>query len=234
MCLPATAIPAATLAVNAATAAASAGIGIYQAQQQNAIAQQQIMAQQQAANQQMMLAQQQDQLRFNQATDQARLARQGQIARHTGQIKAQEAAYRAYGQNLVNIDNAANRAYQTEQLKLKEARDAQAFKSQEIYAKAIGAKGKILAQGQTGQSIGAQVNDAERQAGFAQAKESATMKSKQTQAAFAFERTAEQQRSAMNAAASRLPAPIQAPQLAADPYGGNYTGALDIPTYEFG
>ena len=134
----------------------------------------------------------------------------------TGAIRANEAASKAYGQNVANIQDASSRKYRTEQLKLKEARDAQAFKTQEIYAKQIGAQGKVLATGQIGASIGAQVRDTQRQAGFAEAKEAATFESKATQSALAMEDTAIQEESALNNAFNALPAPVQAPQLARD------------------
>ena len=229
MCLPAAAIPAATLAVSAVSTAASVGMGIYSAQQQ----QQAVARQQQQANRQLQQQRVADQMAYNNQVTQARYARAGQIAQHQGLIRANEAASSAYGRNLANIQDASNRKYRTEQLKLKEARDAQAFKTQEIYAKAIGAQGKILAQGQTGQSIGAQVNDSIRQAGFATAQESATFDSKLTQSALAMEDTSIQEESAMNSAYNALPASPTAPLLAQDPSGGIYTGGMGIPTYNW-
>ena len=229
MCLPAAAVPAVSLAVSAI----STGYGMYAGQQQANAQAENARRQQEQANQALAQQRVNDQIAYNQQVEQARRARQGQILQHQGAVRAGEAAYKAYGKQIANIQDASNRKYRTEQLKLKEARDAQAFKTEEIYAKMIGAQGKVLAQGQTGQSIGAQVNDAARQAGFATAKESATFESKATQAALAMEDTSIQEESSMNTAWNALPAPVQAPILSQDPGGGSYTGSLGIPTYNW-
>ena len=228
MCIAAAAVPAISLAVSAV----STGFGIYQGQQQAQYQAQQARRAQQNQNRQLQEQARRDQLANNQAIEQARYQRQAQINQHQGQVRAMEASYKSYNQQIVNNDMAANRKYRTEQLKMKEARDVQAFKTQENYAKMIGAQGKVLAQGMTGQSIGAQVNDATRQAGFAEAKEAATLESKLTQGALAMEDTQIQQESANNQAWNALPAPVQAPQLASDPAGG-YTGSMGIPTYNW-
>ena len=150
-----------------------------------------------------------------------------------GRVKANEAGMAAYAKNVASIQDASNRKYRTEQLKLMEARQAQAFKSQEIYAKMIGAQGKVLAQGQTGQSIGAQVNDAARQAGFANAKKAQPSSPSRCKLASQWKTAAVQEESALNSAWNGMPAPVAAPMLAKDPGGGVYTGSMAIPTYNW-
>ena len=95
-------------------------------------------------------------------------------------------------------------------MKLNEKRDELAFKSQEIYAKQIGDAGRILAAGQSGQSVGALVRDAETQSGFAQAKENASFRSARQQMDLELVKAGMENESANNIAFSNLPlAPIQ-------------------------
>ena len=141
MCIAAAAVPAISLAVSAV----STGFGIYQGQQQAQYQAQQARRAQQNQNRQLQEQARRDQLANNQAIEQARYQRQAQINQHQGQVRAMEASYKSYNQQIVNNDMAANRKYRTEQLKMKEARDVQAFKTQENYAKMIGAQGKVLA-----------------------------------------------------------------------------------------
>ena len=212
MCIAAAAVPAWSLAVSAATAVATTGLGIYQSQQQAAYQRQQADLARRQQAQQIAAQRAQQQSSYNNAVTQARYTRQGQIQQHMGQIKAQFAAGEAAQQQIVNNQLAANRTQTAEQLKLKEARDKAAFRSQEIYAKQIGAMGRVMAMGQTGQSIGAIARDVNRQAGFAEAKEMATLRSAGTAADMQMQTAQAQLQSANNQAWNSVPS-VQAPFL---------------------
>lgn len=80
-----------------------------------------------------------------------------------------------------------NTAYMQEQQKLSEVRQKAAFESQTALAKSIGAKGKILAAGRSGQSVGLLVNDVERQSGFKIAAESASVDSAEAASSIAMQ-----------------------------------------------
>lgn len=199
---------------------ASTGLGIYQSQQQ---------AQAQAAQSRMAMD-----LQYRQAQQQVNNERQQQILRHIGDVKSQQAAAISYQKQLFNNSEAANRVYTAEQFKLSEARARAAFKSQEILAKQIGATGRVLASGATGQSVGLLMNDAERQAGFARAQENATLRSAALSSAFAMENGFGEAVSANNLAFSRVPLPVQAPLLAPDAVGVGTNLGLGVPAYNWG
>lgn len=101
-------------------------------------------------------------------------------------------------------NQAANRTYMAEQAKIDEARKKAAFEQQAILAKSIGDKGKVLAAGRTGQSVGLLVNDIERQAGFALAQEGAMARSKGELATIGMESAFLQAQSENNRAASQV------------------------------
>ena len=244
MCVAAAAVPAISLAVSAV----STGYGIYQGQQQAQYQQQQAaMAQQQAQQnyqlqQQQLAAQQQQaanaaQMQYNNSVTQSRYQNQMAINQHQGDVRAQQAARMSYEQQVVNNEAAANRVYTSEQLKLKEARDKAAFRSQEVYAKQIGAMGKVLASGQTGKSVARRAQDTERQAGFAKAEAAASLDSANIAADFAMIGAEQKLEGANNQAFSAVPDPVQSPFLAADPApapGFGYTGDMGIPSYNWG
>ena len=114
----------------------------------------------------------------------------------------------------VDLNNeAASRAYETEQTKLSEARKKASFARQSNLAKMIGAKGSILSSGRTGQSIGLLVNDAERQSGFAQAQADASLESSITAASIGMDTAFTQSQSANQQADNQVPIFPQAPYL---------------------
>lgn len=207
MCLPAAGLAAASQVVGMIGTVA----GIAQAQQSAAM---------QAAQ-----AQQQIDLQARQRAEQAQLQNKQALMQQQGQARAEQAAKLSYYKNLDNINSAANKTYVQEQTKLQEARTKAAFKNQSILAKSIGAQGKLLASGATGQSVGLLALDAERQAGFAQAQQNASVDSAAIQGAITQDVAFDQAQSSANQAFSRLPAPTQAPVL--DPYG---MAGLEIPT----
>jgi hypothetical protein len=210
MCLATTAL---TLqAISIGVSAVSSGLSLIQAQN--------------SANMQARQAQQQIDLQARQRTEQAQLANKRALTQYSGQIRAQQESTRSYFKQLDNINSAANKTYVQEQAKLAEARTKAAFKNQAILAKSIGVQGKILASGTTGQSVGLLALDAERQAGFAQAQQNASVDSAAQQSAISQDIAFDQAQSAANQAFNRTPPPSQAPIL--DPYG---MAGLEIPSY---
>lgn len=223
MCLPIAGAAAGSAAAlsnslaifGAITSAVSTVAGIAQAQQSANTAAQQ--ARIQTLNQQR----------------QVELSRQATMMRHMGDVRAQQVATLAYQKQVFNNSEAANRVYVAEQTKLWEASQRAAFKAQEIYARQIGSLGRVLSSGATGQSVGLLAMDSQRQAGFAQAEQNATMRSAYAQAGVAMQGAAIEQESANNLAYSRLPAPVQAPQYEAWPVGVGGTRDIGIPTYNW-
>ena len=210
MCLATTAL---TLqAISIGVSAVSSGLSLIQAQN--------------SANMQARQAQQQINLQAQQRTEQAQLANKRALTQYRGQVRAQQESTRSYFKQIDNINSAANKTYVQEQAKLAEARTKAAFKNQAILAKSIGVQGKILASGTTGQSVGLLALDAERQAGFAQAQQNASVESAALQSAISQDVAFDQAQSAANQAFSRTPPPSQAPIL--DPYG---MAGLEIPSY---
>ena len=105
-----------------------------------------------------------------------------------------------YQEQVRNNNEAANRVYMAEQSKITEARKKAAFENQASLAKAIGAKGAILAAGRTGQSIGLLVGDVERQQGFEQAQTQATIENAQVMVGVGMDTALNQASSANNQA----------------------------------
>ena len=205
---------------------ASSAIGIMQGQQQ---AQQQ----QQAAALQARQAQQNMDLQYQQAQRSAFQERQAQVQKHRGEVRAQQANRLSYYQQINNNNEAANKTYTQEQVKLKEAQTAAAFKAQANYAKSIGARGKILASGATGQSVGLLAMDVDRQAGFATAEQNASLRSAEQAAAIGMDIGYTQAKSANNAAYSKLMPTVEAPLFTPDPQGVGENLNLGIPTYNW-
>ena len=184
-----------------------------------------IMQAQQSAAMQAAQAQQQIDMQHRQRQEQAQLANKQALMQQQGQARQEKASKLAYYKNLDNINSAVNKTYVQEQVKLQEAKTKAAFKNQQILAKSIGAQGKILASGATGQSVGLLALDAERQAGFAQAQQNASVDSAAIQGAITQDIAFDQAKSSANQAFSRTQAPTQAPIL--DPYG---MAGLEIPS----
>lgn len=221
MCLPAAAVAGAGFAqamqvAGLAISAISTVAGIAQAQQQAAFAQQQAAIQTQNAQQQ------------------ANFERQSIANKHIGDVKAQQAATNSYVRQLFNNDTAANKVYMQEQAVMSEAAAKAAFKSQEIYAKQIGAVGSVLSTGMSGQSVGLLALDAERQAGFAQAQSDASLRSADIMSGIRSDMAFNKAESANNEAASRVPAPVSAPMMSPWPMGIGGSKDPGVPSYNWG
>ena len=169
------------------------------------------------------------QLQIQQQRQQAEVQNQQLANQYVGEVAAQQAQTMAYERQMLNDQTAANKAHVQEQLKLDEARAQAAFKSQEILAKSIGAKGSVLATGATGQSVGLLAMDADRQGGLQQAQQDATIRSAAKAAATGSEIAFSQADSAANQAYSQLAVPIQGPQFSGSPGGG----PIEQPTYNW-
>ena len=188
----------------------------------------------QSMNMQAAQYKQQMDLQYQQAQQQADMQNKQIQADHQGRVRQEIAARRAYEQQLVNNNTAANKSYVQEQAKLQEAKAQAAFKAQSNYAKAIGSQGKVLASGATGQSVGLLAMDAERQEGFATAQASAGLRSAEAQSAVGMDIAFEQAKSANNQAWNKLPTPTQAPVFASKPVGIGKDLGLGIPAYDWG
>ena len=80
-------------------------------------------------------------------------------------MRAYQTSEQAYNQQLDLNRQAANRAYEREQLKLKGEYDKASQDAQDLLVAKMQAQGQALASGRTGQSIGLLVNDAQREYG---------------------------------------------------------------------
>lgn len=179
-----------------------------------------------------MATQQQD-LAFRQAQQQQNFQNKATIQKHIGDVKAQQAASLAAEKAFFYGDQAANASYVSQQEKFKEIQTKAAFKAQEIYAKSIGGKGRILASGATGQSIGLLALNEERLAGFALAEQNATVRSAEMALGNSMEGTRLKALSNINTIASKTPTPVMAPTLAPKPIGIGEDLGLGIPSYNW-
>lgn len=179
--------------------------------------------------QQAQFAQQQANLQLQQQRQAAEVQNQNLANQYTADVATQQAQRKAYEQQLLNNSTAASKSFAQEQNKLNEARTKAAFKAQEIYGKQIGAKGSVLATGATGQSVGLLALDADRQTGFGQAEQNATVQSAADQAAVAGDSIYTQLESTNNQAYSQLAIPVAQPQYQGSPGGG----PIDAPTYRW-
>ena len=202
-----------------AISAASTGIGMYQAQQ--------------SMQYQADMARQQQDLSYRQAQQQQRFQNESIVNKHIGQVKAQQAASNAANMAWFYGDQSANKAWVSQQQKFNEVKDKAAFKSQTILAKMIGSKGKVLASGATGQSVGLLALDAERRGGFAQAEQDATVRSAEMAMGNSMETTRIKALSNSNKIGSMLDFPVQAPQLSPEPIGIGKDLELGIPAYSW-
>jgi hypothetical protein len=84
------------------------------------------------------------------------------IAGYQAQSQAARASERAYQEQRRLNQEAANRAYQQQQLKLKGEFDQASQKAEQLLVQRLQAQGSALAAGRTGQSIGGLLADAER------------------------------------------------------------------------
>ena len=215
-------IAIAGLAITAAATTAQ----VVQAQQNARLQAQMARAEQDRAAQQMNLS-------YQQAQQQQFTQNQQIVARHVGNVRAQQESRLAFERGEVNRLAGANRAYVERQMNLKNAKDQAAFRMQEIYAKSIGTQGSVLASGVTGQSVGLLALDAERQAGFAAAKEEASVASAYDAAALGQQAVSDQLLSESNVAFGNVINPVQAPMFAPKPIGQGTDLGLGIPSYNW-
>jgi len=225
MCVPVAGLAGAQLVTaqialaGLAISAASIGVSMYQSQQSM-----QFQAE--------MTKQQQD-LSYRQAQQQQRFTNEQIVNKHIGQVKAQQAASNAANTAWFYGDQSANSAWVSQQQKFKEAKDAATFKTQNIFAKMIGSRGKILATGVTGQSVGLLALDAERRGGFAQAEQDATVRSAEMAMGNSMETTRLKALSNSNKIGSMLDFPVVAPRLSPQPIGIGKDLELGIPSYNW-
>ena len=257
MCIALAAIPAYTLAISAISTVSAIGSGIYAAQQQAqqqqlAQQQQQVQAQQQRdnairqqeqlrASQTLALKQEQEKANLQvQQSNQAILTQYEQQVRATkaereaimsrftadklGYQRSKEQADKQYGLNA----EALNTAYKQEQVKLNEVRQKAAFESQTALAKSIGMKGKILASGRTGQSVGLLVRDVERQSGFEKAAKDASVRSAVDAASIGMQSAYNQADSANAKAAGQIGFDPQEPYLPEMPGSPNFVDPIGL------
>lgn len=213
MCLFLGALAPALGAISSIAGIATSVIGLQQQQQQFAYQQQQTAIQHENARQQTINRNQE-------------LANQ-----YVGEAAQRDRSMQAYQDQLGYNMDAQNAASMEQQTKLDEARTKAAFKSQELYAKSIGAKGAILASGRTGQSVGLLAQDVERTTGMQQAEQDAMVKSAARAADVGMDVAATQRANADVQAWEKLaPAPLH-PQLAGAPAGS--VGGVGVPTYSW-
>lgn len=84
------------------------------------------------------------------------------VASFQAQSQAAKASERAYQQQRNFNQEAANRGYQQQQLKLKGEFDQASQKAEQLLVQRLQSQGTTLAAGRTGQSIGGLLADAER------------------------------------------------------------------------
>jgi hypothetical protein len=87
------------------------------------------------------------------------------IASYQSQSQAAAASEQAYQQQRDLNQQAANRAYQQQQLKFKGELDQASQKAEQLLTQRLQAQGNIMASGRTGQSVGALLTDAQRTEG---------------------------------------------------------------------
>lgn len=222
MCGPAiVAAPIAAKIAMAGLAISAVGIGVsmYQSQQSMQF--------------QADMARQQQDLSYRQAQQQQRFTNEQIVNKHIGQVKAQQEAFNAANLAWFYGDESANKAWVSQQLKFNEVKDKAAFKTQNIFAKMIGSKGKVLASGATGKSVGLLALDAERRGGFAQAEQDATVRSAEMAMGNSMETTRIKALSNSNKIGSMLDFPVQTPQLSPEPIGIGKDLELGIPAYSW-
>ena len=172
------------------------------------------------AQEQMAFQRQQAALQLQQQRQQAENRNQELANQYVGEAAQRDRSMKAYQDQLKYNMDAQNSAHMEQQTKLDEARTKAAFKSQEIYAKQIGAKGSVLATGRTGQSVGLLSMDADRQAGMQQAEQDAMVDSASRAASVGAQVASTQRANADADAWNQLrPAPLH-PAFVASPGGG--------------
>ena len=190
-----------------------------QAERQQQMAYQQAVQQQQQESQRLTMQQRQQQQQmnltiannnaqmmnqYNQQQTQVLNERDSIMSRNQADKLNYQRSKETMDEQVRNNNEAANRVYMGEQAKINEAQKKAAFEQQALLAKSIGDKGKIMAAGRTGQSVGLLVNDVERQAGFNMAAEDAMAESKVEQSLLAMDSAFLQAQGQNNQAASRV------------------------------
>lgn len=203
----------------AAQAQAGLNMQAQQAERQQQLAFQQATMQQEQERNRLVLNQRQQQQQmnlqiansnasmvnqFNQQQRQVLNEQSSIMSRHQAEKLTYQRSKETFDEQVKNNNQAANRVYMAEQAKTNEAQKKAAFEQQALLAKSIGDKGKVLAAGRTGQSVGLLVNDVERQLGFATAAEEAMARSKEEQALLAMDGAFLQAQSQNNQAASQV------------------------------
>jgi hypothetical protein len=130
------------------------------------------------------------------------------IAGYQSQSSAAAASERAYQEQRNLNQEAANRAYQQTQLKLKSEQDQASQKAEQLLTQRLQTQGATLSYGRSGQSIGGLLMDAQRVEGKDLGALGMNLATAQQDYFFGMENIYNQQKSAnISAASQRLPAP---------------------------
>lgn len=200
-------------------------------QQQNQQRQQSILdmrAKQQNANLQVQQANNNILTQYQQQARSVNDERESLMGRYAAdKLNYQRSKEQADNQYELN-QQGLNTAYMQEQQKLAEVRKKAAFESQTALAKSIGAKGKILAAGRSGQSVGLLITDVERQSGFKVAAENASVESAEDAATIAMQGAQNQADSANAKAYSNVAWNPAAPYMPLMPDQPNFVDPIGL------
>jgi hypothetical protein len=167
MCAPALAVGIVTAAIGAVSSiaqyqqqqvavASSNQAAQYQADLQNAVNRQQV-------DYQNAVARQQTEFQNAVATQQADFSNAVAMQQFEVQKQGFEQSEQSFFQQIDLNNQAANRAYMSEQVKLNFEQKKAAMEAHQLMASSAQAQGKILASGRSGQSLGMLANDASRE-----------------------------------------------------------------------
>ena len=192
---------------------------------------QRLQQEQAAANRNLQIEQINNALRdkYTQQKDAVRRERNQLMVQNETDRRVHQSQMQTSDKQMLANAEAANRVYVAEQATLNEKRKEAAFEAQTILAKSIGAKGKILATGRTGQSVGLLALDTERQAGVATAQQEAMLKADYDSALISMDSAFEQNLADNRKAESSIGFAPNMPYLPEMPSVPNFVG-FDIPT----
>ena len=192
---------------------------------------QRLQQEQAAANRNLQIEQINNALKdkYTQQRDAVRRERNQLMVQNETDRRVHQSQMQTSDKQMMANAEAANRVYVAEQATLNEKRKEAAFEAQTILAKSIGAKGKILATGRTGQSVGLLALDTERQAGVATAQQEAMLKADYDSALIAMDNAYEQNLADNRKAESNIGFAPNMPYLPEMPSVPNFVG-FDIPT----
>ena len=192
---------------------------------------QRLQQEQAAANRNLQIEQINNALRdkYTQQKDAVRRERNQLMVQNETDRRVHQSQTQTSDKQMLANAEAANRVYVAEQATLNEKRKEAAFEAQTILAKSIGAKGKILATGRTGQSVGLLALDTERQAGVATAQQEAMLKADYDSALISMDSAFEQNLADNRKAESSIGFAPNMPYLPEMPSVPNFVG-FDIPT----